>query len=191
VISFDRTGNVRRRWFALAAPVAAVAAVAVVAAIAAGTSSAARAGRDVGSTATTTDARYGAPSERKAPHYLPPGVSRAQTSTPFQNAAVEDTAFTIDGRQNSSSPPSSIQFLSRPGSDVEPVPGDGFTKTATFTNAGTTYFGAFPVTGFGNYRLDWTDGQYVYTLMVDRLNKTDGVSGVDFGELKKMAYSVS
>lgn len=120
-------------------------------------------------------------------HYLPPGVAVLPDQRIDSGGTdVQHTFFGVgtDGH-------GTIQLITRPGAAVEVYPADGFTATGVIHQRGMTYYESYPRTSFGTFRLDWTDGHFVYSLMVDRLNLPNGPSGVPYDELKRMAFSAS
>jgi hypothetical protein len=102
-------------------------------------------------------------------------------------------AYRIAGAVNEGRPNTTVTLVTRPGSFAELPPADATWANERVVVGGQEYLLGHPIgdNPYGVYRVDWTDGTTAYTLMCERLNRSGGISGLAWDELKKMAFSVA
>jgi hypothetical protein len=130
----------------------------------------------------------------REPSYLPAGATRTFAGPHPRFTDTWIYAYALPGLANAESgqtPATSLTVTEMPGSTIQPPPADEYYGEQVVDVNGHSGSLSYPKSGYGGFRVDWTDGSTVYTILVNRLDTgASGISGVPADELLKVARSV-
>jgi hypothetical protein len=128
------------------------------------------------------------------PSYLPPGATRTFAGPHPRFGGTWIYSYSLPGPANAGSgliPVTNLEVIETPASTAQPPPADQYYGEQQVDIAGHIGSLSFPRNDYGIFRVDWTDGSKVYTVMVNRGDTgASGVSGVSADELLKVARSM-
>jgi len=143
-------------------------------------------------------------SDRARPRYLPPGATQGD-DTSRHDGGVLVSSYRLSGSANADTrsterhgtpehhPPTVLTLLQSAGDKVAAPPADPeYARVSEVDINGAAGRLSEPLDGYGAYRVEWSDGESIFTLLSPRLHTgRTGMSGITTEELLKVARSVA